>query len=191
MSSASGDCSERSSETWRADWSHRWALVWPALPCACGWKLAAREAYRGRTLVDHVRDEIAGGFRKEENLLLRECEHVDTNPPQRSVPHSCSAFLRGSPFRRSTRMLDERRAYKRRAPQRMLDRHAMVATPTSADSASLARGRSRSSQKALPWFASSSYRYFINNRQPKGSLSNVLSRLARGEVRARGESRRR
>jgi hypothetical protein len=51
----------------------------------------------------------------------------------------------------------------------------LVATPTSADSASLARGRSRSSQKALPWFACSSYRYFINNRQPKGSLSNVLS----------------
>ena len=102
-------------------------------------------------------------------------------PPENLSPTLARLSLRGSPFRRSTRMLDERRAYKRRAPQRMLDRHAMVATPTSADSASLARGRSRSSQKALPWFASSSYRYFINNRQPKGGslYRYIIRRLYR------------
>lgn len=99
MSGANGDCSERSSETRRADWSHRWDVVRPALPCASGWKLAAREAFAARTLGDHERSEIGAscGFLSSR---MRACGHGRAPPRlfqshRDSVPHSCLAFFAG------------------------------------------------------------------------------------------------
>ena len=103
MSGANGDCSERSSETRRADWSHRWDVVRPALPCASGWKLAAREAFAARTLGDHERSEIGAscGFLSSR---MRACGHGRApprlfQPTETLSPTLAWLSLRGSMFR--------------------------------------------------------------------------------------------
>ena len=52
--------------------------LWYGLHCrarADGSSPLARH-YRGRTLVDHERDEIAGGFKKEENLQKKKFRNI-------------------------------------------------------------------------------------------------------------------